>query len=798
MLHGAILSPFLLALLLPLLFRWTRGRQVGWAVLLAPVALFVYFASFLPQIGRGETILRTLPWVPSLGISFDAYVDGLGLLFALLITGVGALVVLYAIFYLDRRKEQLHHFYFYLLLFMGAMLGIVLSDNLILLYVFWELTSLSSSLLVAFWYDRDRSVYGARKSMLITVFGGFAMLAGFILLYLEGGTFSIQGLIAQADSLFGSPLFYAAMALVLLGAFTKSAQFPFHIWLPDAMEAPTPVSAYLHSATMVKAGVYLVARMMPIFGGSEVWLWALLLTGLVTMCWGSVSAIRQHDLKGILAFSTISQLGLLMLLLGIGSAAMLAGGTAMERVYAAAVTTALVHLVNHATFKGSLFMIVGIIDHETGTRDIRRLGGLMTVMPIAFTVALFGLSAMAGLPPFNGFISKEMFFTALISLQELPGGAAWLWVAVIGWLASIFTFGYCALMLGRTFTGKFKPHNFDQEVHEAPIGLLISPIVLGSLVLLLGLFPNLLVPGLIEPAVASILPTLDPTLYSFRLSMWHGPSLELGMSLGVVILGLLLYRSMPRMAGWGWFGRERDPLNRLYDGGLDALAVGSERITGIQMTGRLRDYLVYMLLFIIGLVTYVFYRSGSFTLPTAITGEAPVYVYGVSLLLIAATFALLQIKERIAFIVALGVIGLMVSLLFTIFSAQDLALTQLLVETVTVILLLLAFRRLPEMTSERIPPFSRMVKLIVSTVVGVGVFLLGVSAYSYRTETGLPSISDFFKANTYELGGGQNMVNVILVDFRALDTLLEVLVLGIVGLGIMMLVKHRFKGGEDV
>lgn len=798
MLHGAILSPLLFALLLPLLFRWTRGRQIGWAVLLVPVSLFVYFATHLPAIGRGETILRTLSWVPSLGISFDAYVDGLGLLFALLITGVGALVVLYAVFYLDRRKEQLHHFYFYLLLFMGAMLGIVLSDNLIILYVFWELTSLSSSLLVAFWYDRDRSVYGARKSMLITVFGGFAMLAGFILLYLEGGTFSIQGLIAQADSLFGSPLFYAAMVLVLLGAFTKSAQFPFHIWLPDAMEAPTPVSAYLHSATMVKAGVYLVARMMPIFGGSEVWFWALLLTGLITMCWGSVSAIRQHDLKGILAFSTISQLGLLMLLLGIGSAAMITGGTAMERVYAAAVTTALVHLVNHATFKGSLFMIVGIIDHETGTRDIRRLGGLMTVMPIAFTVALFGLSAMAGLPPFNGFISKEMFFTALISLQELPGGTAWLWVAVVGWLASIFTFGYCALMLGRTFTGKFQPHNFDQKVHEAPIGLLISPIVLGSLVLLLGLFPNLLVPGLIEPAVASILPALDPALYSFRLYLWHGPSVELGMSLGVVILGLLLYRSLPRTAGGGWFSRERDPLNRLYDGGLDALTYSSERITGIQMTGRLRDYLVFMLTFTIGLAAYVFFRADSFVAPALIAAEAPLYVYGIALLMIIAAFALLRVRDRISFIIVLGIVGLMISLLFAIFSAQDLALTQLLVETVTVILLMLAFRRLPEVTAERIPAFSRLLKLAISSAVGVGAFLIGVSAYSYRSETGLTSISDFFKENSYKLAGGQNMVNVILVDFRALDTLLEILVLGIVGIGIVMMVKHRFKGGEDV
>ncbi|MFS0726024.1 Na+/H+ antiporter subunit A [Paenibacillus sp. 1P07SE] len=792
------MAPFLVALLLPVLFRWTRSRQIGWVMLLIPAALFSYFATHLPGIGRGETILRELSWVPSLGISFDVYVDGLGLLFALLITGVGTLVVLYSIFYLDSRKEKLHHFYFYLLMFMGAMLGIVLSDNLIILYVFWELTSLSSSLLVAFWYDRERSIYGARKSMLITVFGGFAMMAGFVLLYVESGTFSIQALIAQADSLLASPLFYPAMVLVLLGAFTKSAQFPFHIWLPDAMEAPTPVSAYLHSATMVKAGIYLVARMMPVFGASEAWFWTLLITGLVTLCWGSVSAVRQYDLKGILAFSTISQLGLIMMLLGIGSAAMFVGGEEMQRVYAAAVVTAMVHLINHATFKGSLFMTVGIIDHETGTRDIRRLGGLMTVMPIAFTVALFGLSAMAGLPPFNGFISKEMFFTAMISLQELPGGSAMLWVAVIGWAASIFTFGYCAIMLLRAFTGKFNPGNFDAPVHEAPVGLLVSPVILAALVLLLGLFPNLMVPGLIQPAVASILPALNPEVYAFKLYLWHGFNIELLMSAGVVGLGVLLYFSLPRMAGWTFFKRERDPLNKLYDGGLETLVTGSEKVTGLQMTGRLRDYLVYMLIFTIGLIAYVFFRADSFVMPEAIFGEAPPYVYGVSLLMIIATCALLWVKDRISFIIVLGVVGLMISLLFAIFSAQDLALTQLLVETVTVILLLLAFRRMPEMTAERIPVFSRALKLIIASTVGIGAFLIGVSAYSSRTEHGFASISDFFKENTYELGGGQNMVNVILVDFRALDTLLEILVLGIVGLAIVMMVKHRFKGGEDV
>lgn len=283
-----------------------------------------------------------------------------------------------------------------------------------MLYVFWEVTSIASSLLISYWFQREKSIYGAQKSLLITVFGGFSMLAGFSLLYVVTGTFSIQGLIESADVIAASSLFLPAMILILLGAFTKSAQFPFHIWLPDAMEAPTPVSAYLHSATMVKAGIYLVARLTPVFGGSAEWFWIIASFGVMTLIWGSISAVRQKDLKGILAFSTVSQLGLIMCLLGLGSASLYDGGEAMDQtIFIAATLTAIFHLINHATFKGGLFMAAGIIDHETGTRDIRKLGGLMTIMPVTFTISLVGTASMAGLPPFNGFLSKEMFFLRL-------------------------------------------------------------------------------------------------------------------------------------------------------------------------------------------------------------------------------------------------------------------------------------------------------------------------------------------------------------------------------------------------
>ncbi len=423
-LHLAIILPFLIAIVIPLIYPFTKRIHTGWFVLLVPSALFAYFVSRTSDTANGGAVMEEMAWVPSLDIHFNAYLDGLGLLFALLITGIGALVVLYSIFYLDKTKEKLSNFYVYLLMFMGAMLGIVLSDNLIVLYIFWEVTSLSSALLISYWFTNKGSIFGARKSMLITVFGGFAMMAGFILLYVETGTFSIQSLIGQADIIMQSPFFIPAMILVLIGAFTKSAQFPFHFWLPDAMEAPTPVSAYLHSATMVKAGIYLVARTTPIFAGAPEWFWIIVITGLTTLIWGSVSAVRQRDLKGILAFSTISQLGLLMTLLGVGSSAFNANSLSESALYGAAIATAVIHLINHATFKGSLFMAVGIIDHETGTRDINKLGGLMAIMPITFTISLVGLASMAGIPPFNGFISKEMFFYGNVDcdVNEFCGG----------------------------------------------------------------------------------------------------------------------------------------------------------------------------------------------------------------------------------------------------------------------------------------------------------------------------------------------------------------------------------------
>lgn len=522
-----------------------RSIHTGWFVLIVPLFLVTFYATFVPLISKGETVIAQLDWIPSLGISFVSYLDGLSLLFSLLISGIGALVVLYSIYYLDRTVEQLHNFYIYLLMFMTAMLGVVQSDNMITLYLFWELTSISSFLLIGYWFNRDKSRFGALKSTIITVGGGMLMLGGFVLLSIMGETFSIRELIEQAPELATNDTFVIALILILLGAFTKSAQFPFYIWLPDAMEAPTPVSAYLHSATMVKAGIYLVARFTPIFALSEVWVWLVAGIGLLTLFWGSFFAVKQTDLKGILAFSTVSQLGLIMSLLGVSAIAYHVNG-AQDTVFKYAAFAAIFHLINHATFKGSLFMIAGIVDHETGTRDIRKLGGLMGLMPISFTVALIGSFSMAGLPPFNGFLSKEMFLTAMLSVAEFDLFNFTTWgvlFPIIAWIASVFTFIYSFYFVFRTFTGKIKLEALPKKPHEAPVGMLISPVILASLVIAIFFIPNVIADTFVKPAVVAIQPFLytNPEQVDIHVSAWHGFTPELFMTLGIIVVGLVLF-----------------------------------------------------------------------------------------------------------------------------------------------------------------------------------------------------------------------------------------------------------------
>ncbi len=773
--------------------------HTGWFILPAPVLIFIYFLVRLPEVQDGERLTAAVPWIPSLGVNFTVYLDGLSLLFALLISGVGSLVILYSIFYLNKRKEAIGQFYIYLLLFMGAMLGVVLSDNLIVLYGFWELTSISSFLLIAFWYQREKSRYGALKSMLITVFGGLAMLSGFVLLYVMTGTFSNREILANVNTITEHSLFGPAMLLVLLGAFTKSAQFPFHIWLPDAMEAPTPVSAYLHSATMVKAGLYLVARLSPIFAGEAVWFWLVSGTGIVTLIYGSYRALKQTDLKSLLAFSTISQLGLIMSLLGLGSAAAIYSGTSESLFYVKATMAGIFHLINHAIFKGALFMVVGIVDHETGTRDIRKLGGLMSVMPVTFSIALIGTSSMAGLPPFNGFLSKEMFFTAVLNILKMDVfnmQFIGVFFPVIAWIASIFTFLYSMLLLFKTFTGKQQFDKLEKKPHEAPLGMLLPPVVLASLAVVFGLFPNLLSYTLIEPAMAAIHPTLllPGQQFDTDIHMWHGWTTEVFMTIGVVVSGIVLYRLYHRVT---WLHRplfSGVSLNKTYDGGLNMLDKGAKGLTDRYMTGSIRHYLIYIFAFLIVSITIT--MGGSANMRFDFSEYAPMSLYEAVVIfaLIVSVIAVPFARTRMLAIILTGTVGYMVTLFFVIFRAPDLALTQMIVETVSVTLFLLCFYHLPKLKKEIETLSFKLPNFVIALGVGVVMTLLALSASSNRS---FESIADFYIKESYNLAGGKNIVNVILVDFRGFDTMLEIVVLGIASYGIYALIRLKIKHEEE-
>jgi multicomponent Na+:H+ antiporter subunit A len=779
MLHFLIIAPLLVAILAPILYKRLRGIHTGWFILIVPLFIFVYLLSLI-RIVIHRPILLQLNWMPSLGINYDLYVDGLSILFGLLISGIGTLVVFYSIFYLH-KTEKLGHFYVYLLMFMSAMLGVVFSDNLFVFYMFWEFTSLSSFLLIGFWNHREKSRYGAQKSMLITVFGGLSMFVGLVWMSLEVGTNSIRELIEHADIITNSPYFLPILLLVLLGAFTKSAQFPFHTWLPDAMEAPTPVSAYLHSATMVKAGIYLVARLSLLFSGTDEFFIIVSGFGLLTLCWGSYMAVKQTDLKGILAYSTISQLGMIMAMLGFGTGV--------------AVFAAIFHILNHATFKGSLFMVAGIVDHETGTRDIRRLGGLFALMPITATLAIFGVFSMAGvpLPILNGFLSKEMFFDAAVDLR-LEDGSIYQMVApyfpIIAVIGSIFTFVYSMILYFKTFTGELKLSKLEKKPHDPSFGMLLSPLILVILIVVIALFPGPFNDYILTPAVAAVMGEVPHT----HIYFWHGFfNAPLFMSLAVLFIGSLLYVTRDKWVHVYNRLPGRWSMNKGYDYIVNGIFQGSAKITNSYMTGSLRNYFRIIIGFITVLGLYTLYRTNGFSFNwKGSTLSIAELAIGVTMLI--AAVAVIFTTNRIAAILILGVVGYGLSLLFVFYSAPDLALTQLIVETVTVSLFLLCFYHLPKLKKEKETSVNKLLNLIVSISFGLLITLIGIASHSSKW---FESISDYFIENSYELGGGDNVVNVILVDMRGLDTMLEISVLALAALGILAMIKFTKKGDVE-
>jgi multicomponent Na+:H+ antiporter subunit A len=759
------LLPWLGAALLPGL-RPLLGRYLGRWALVPPAASFLITLTFVPSTSRHQGLLYTLPWFPALDVNFSLWIDGLSVFFALLIAGMGLLITWYSHYYLDPVERQ-GRFYAYLLCFMGAMLGLVLSANLITLFVFWELTSISSFLLIGFWQTRPASLYGARQALLVTVLGGLALLGGLILLYQVTGTLELSELAESAGVIRDSPLYPVILGLVLVGAGAKSAQFPLHFWLPNAMAAPTPVSAYLHSATMVKAGLFLVCRLLPVLGGTEAWMYAVTGMGAVTFFVGGALALRQHDLKALLAYSTISQLGAIMFLYGPGTAE--------------SVRAAIFHLFNHATFKGALFLLVGIIEHQVGSRDRRELTGLLPRLPVTGTLTAIAALSMAGVPPFNGFLSKELTYEALLT-SPLPGGFGWLLpsIAVAG---SLLTVTYSLAIVHGVFFGK-SPKNLTDHLHEPAMGMLLVPALLAGLCVLHGAMPRWLDSVLLTPAVFSVIgPQHLP-----QVMLWHGPNFAVLMSLITLLGGVALYIVGGSALGWRSAQPPALSWNTVYDRGMGAIDGLGALCTRVFQSGYLKFSVMMTLGFLVLSFTYPWLMKAGVTLGALDLAPVEPYEAALLALLMIGALAVTLARQPLSAVLTLGMVGLLVSFLFVALRAPDLALTQLLIETASLILFLLVLRFLPPFSQETLSWWVRCRDVGISIMVGGLVVVLLLIANS---ATLYPSIASYFLEQSLRLGGGRNVVNVIVVDFRGYDTMGEITVLTIAAVGVYALIKLR-------
>ncbi|MFO7570602.1 MAG: monovalent cation/H+ antiporter subunit A, partial [Smithellaceae bacterium] len=716
-----------------------------------------------PATLGGETLVAGWPWLESLGLHLNFRMDGLGFVFALLVAGIGLLVILYSHYYLS-QKDPMGRFYAYLLFFMASMLGVVLSENLLLMFFFWELTSLSSFLLIGYWTDWTDARKGARMALALTGGGGLALLAGILLIGQIVGSYELTDVLAAGDLIRGHRLYPLILMLVLLGAFTKSAQFPFHFWLPQAMAAPTPVSAYLHSATMVKAGVFLLARLYPALAGTDLWFYVVSITGLITLLLGAIMALFRHDIKGILAYSTISHLGLITLLFGLNSRL--------------AVVAAIFHILNHATFKASLFMSAGIIDHETGTRDIRRISGLWRFMPYTATLAMVSAAAMAGVPLFNGFLSKEMFFSETLR-QQMFGPLSFV-IPLAATIGTAFSVAYSLRFIHGVFFGG-PPINLPKyPPHEPPRYMKLPAEILAALCLLVGLLPALTIGAFLTAAASA---SLAGDLPVYSLAIWHGFNLPMIMSFTALAGGTLLYVRRARLFAW----KERLPevdAKLVFEAAMQISAFLAKQLTGLLENGSLQRYLSWMLSAALLVSGFWLIRLPSLQGAIPISTIDEVTLVGAGILIVATLATVIWHRRRVVSLVMLSTVGLMVALTFARFSAPDLALTQLSVEMVTIILLILSLFFLPRVTPVESSKFRRTRDLGLAAMAGLLVSGLAFAVLTRPYE----SISGFFLKNSVPGGGGANVVNVILVDFRGFDTMGEITVLAIAAVAIYALI----------
>lgn len=756
------LLPFIGAPIVAYLATYNRLAS-AWGAGIITILAFLILLVFIKLPFEGITTIQSWMWIESIGLEFAFRLDGLGLLFTCLILGIGLLVIIYARYYIG-GKDCMGRFYSYLLLFMGSMLGIVLSENILQLVVFWELTSLSSFLLISYWQHKKEGRDGAKMALTITGAGGLAMLAGVLLLGHIVGSYNLTDILANGELIKSHELYTPIIILILLGVFTKSAQFPFHFWLPHAMAAPTPVSAYLHSATMVKAGIFLLARFYPSLSGTTEWIVFVCFAGMATLLLGAFTAMFKHDLKGLLAYSTISHLGLITLLFGFS--------------VPLATVAAIFHIINHATFKASLFMVAGIIDHETGTRDMRKLSGLWAFMPHTATLAMVAASAMAGVPLLNGFLSKEMFFERTLNNETSFS----IIIPFVATLAGIFSVAYSLRFIHDVFfNGKTK--GLPKTPHEPPRFMKIPVDLLVIICFAVGTLPMFTVAPMLAVAVMG---TLQTELPQYSLAIWHGFNAPVIMSIIAFTGGILLYTQ--RKKTYAFYEKHlekidaRVPFNKL----VDSIFVLSEKVTSFFDKSSLQSMIAWLIAasLLIGFAGFNYGNSPLFGNREFLSVDW-ISIIAATILIIATFTTAIFHHKRLLALITIGVIGLIVSLIFIKFSAPDLALTQLSVEVVTIVLILLALYYLPQTTPRESSKIRINRDLIISTLAAIGVFVLTLAVLSREYTT----IGQYFLENSVIGGGGTNVVNVILVDFRGFDTLGEITVLAIAGLGIFAMLQ---------
>jgi multicomponent Na+:H+ antiporter subunit A len=753
---------FLVSFLAPLIEkRFPAGA--GWILSILPAMSFFYYLYRAIEAGTESVVLESFGWMPALGINFSFYLDGLSLLFLLLVTAIGTLILIYSGYYMSGYALK-DRFYMYLMFFMASMMGLVLSGNLITLFVFWELTSVSSFLLIGFFHEKETSRSAALQSLLITVMGGLALLAGIVLIHQVTGSFEIAEVLTQREALQSSPFYFAILLLLFAGAFTKSAQFPFHFWLPNAMAGPSPVSAFLHSATMVKAGIYILMRLAPVMGGTIEWKTGLTIFGVTTMFVGAYFSLTQTDLKKILAYTTISALGTLVLLVGIDTKE--------------SITAAIIFLVVHSLYKGSLFMLAGSIDKKTGTRDLNKLGGLSKTMPFTTIAALVALFSMAGLPPFIGFIGKELIYEAKVAI---PGTANFL--LFMGIVSNIFMVAISGIFAWRVFFGK--PGNTPIQPKETPLRLWLGPAVLAALSLVLALFPAFFASNVVSPAISAV----RATDIQIKIKLWHGFNLVLLLSLVTVMFGVLLFvfrdRVIPflrkinsRMVKFS-FSAE---FSKLIEGFLFI----TKKKTNFIQGGIQRFYLMVIFIVTSAFVWYQLINTQFWNISYDF-GPIPYYVLGIVVLMIAASLLAVLTSSRITAIVSMGVVGWGIAIIFAFYGAVDLAITQIMVEMLVVVLFVMVIYHLPVFKN-----FSSKASRIRDGIIALifGGFMTALTLKGDQLDL-YPNISEYYNENSLVLGQGRNIVNVILVDFRALDTIGEIFVLTIAAVGVFSLMRLK-------